>query len=369
MLHVIGAMDRGGAETFIMNVYRAIDREKVQFDFLVHANGESDFDAEIEQLGGRIFRIPRYNVLNKRAYSDAVRRVLREHPEDTIVHSHIGSSAPVNLAIAREEGRTTVAHSHRQTVIDSPENLVFHLVSKPVRGKADWYMACSEEAAASRFGKEIACGETCFIARNGICLEAYKRDGASVAQAKHKLDVEGRPVFGHVGRFVIDKNHEFLMQTFEKIVERLPDAVLLLVGVGPLEKKMRRIAADKKMVGNIRFLGLRDDAPEVLRAMDVFLFPSIHEGLGIALVEAEAAGLECIASTGVPQEAFFSDRAIRMPAESSALWANEAISAYERSLLHDDDRTDAAKAAGYDIQSTADWLQRFYLESQPSSSG
>lgn len=361
VLHVIGGMDRAGAETFLMNIYRAIDRNKVQFDFLVHADGESDFDAEIRQLGGRIFHVPRYNILNKKAYSDAVRRILREHPEDTIMHSHIGSSAPVNLSCAHEEGRLAIAHSHRQTVIDSPQNLVFHLVSKPVRGRADWYMACSSDAATTRFGREISESDRCVVVRNGINANDYARNEALIAQAKQKLDVQGRPTFGHIGRFVTDKNHTFLLDVFERILAQKPDAVLLLAGYGELEKKIRQQAADKGMSDSIRFLGVRDDIPDVLRAMDVFLFPSLHEGLGIALVEAQTAGLECIASTGVPEEAVLSERAMRMPIDSAEEWANRALVAYERSRNQHDDRIEAAKAAGYDIKQAADWLQEFYI--------
>ena len=362
VLHVIGAMDRAGAETFIMNIYRAIDRSKVQFDFLVHAQGECDFDEEIRELGGRIFRVPRYNILNKRAYSNAIRQILREHPEDVIVHSHIGSSAPVNLPCAREEGRLAVAHSHRQTIIDSPQNLVFHLVSKPVRGKADWYMACSEDAATSRFGPEISNSDRCVIVRNGIDVNAYARSEALIAQAKQQLDVEGRPVFGHIGRFVVDKTHAFLLDVFERILKQKPDAILLLAGHGELEDPIRQLVARKGISDSVRFLGVRNDIPDVLRAMDVFLFPSLHEGLGIALVEAQTTGLECIASTGVPEEAVFSDRAMRMPLDSIEKWADQALAAYERASDQNNDRIEEAKVAGYDITQAADWLQEFYLE-------
>lgn len=362
VLHVIGAMNRAGAETFIMNVYRAMDKEQVQFDFLVHAQGRSDYDDEIEELGGRIFHIPRYNVLNKKAYTQAVRKVLQEHPEDAIVHSHIGSSAPVNLACAHEEGRTTIAHSHRQTNIDSLQNLAFHLLSTPVRGKADWYMACSDEAALSRFGQDIFQSDACMIVRNGIDVESYGRDAVSVAAAKELLDVCGGPVYGHIGRFALEKNHEFLLATFKGILQEQPDAILLLVGTGNRQEHIERLAHDEGLDEHVRFLGLREDIPEVLRAMDVFLFPSHHEGLGIALVEAQAAGLECIASTGVPEAAIFTDRAQRLPLDSAQRWSQEALSACERSKNHDGSCIAEARAAGYDIQRTADELQRFYLE-------
>lgn len=362
VLHVIGAMDRAGAETFIMNIYRAIDRNKVQFDFLVHSDRECDYDKEIEQLGGRIFRVPRYNVLNKRSYADAVRRVLREHPEIAIMHSHIGSSAPVHLEIAREEGLFAIAHSHRQTRVRSIYDLAFYALSNPVRGRADWYMACSEQAGLDRFGEKLVQGTTYSLIANGIDPEMYRRDNASIISAKQALGVEGRPVFGHVGRFVHEKNHPFLISTFQKILRDLPNAILLLVGRGELEEKTIELVESKGLGESVRFLGLRDDIPDVLRAIDVFLFPSHREGLPVAFVEAQTIGLECIVSTGLPEKAVFSERAKRMPLDSTEEWAKEATAAYERATQHEDDCIEKTRAAGFDIKSTADRLQRFYSE-------
>lgn len=324
VLHVIGAMDRAGAETFLMNLYRSIDRASLQFDFLVHADKPCDYDREIESMGGRIFRVSRYNILNKNAYSDSVRGILREHPEDVIVHSHIGSSAPVHLKIAHEEGRYTMAHSHAQTRMDTAANLIFHFVAKPVRGRADRYLACSPEAAEDRFGKEIARSSQCTIVRNGIDVGKFRRDEQMAEAAKDELNVQDRPVFGHIGRFVRDKNHTFLIEVFEKVCNQLPDAALLLSGRGPLEDEVRRSVKKKGLEKNVAFLGMRDNVADILRAMDVFLFPSHHEGLGIAFVEAQAMGLECIASTGIPESAICTNRAQRIPLGSPDKWAQAA---------------------------------------------
>lgn len=365
VLHVIGAMDRAGAETLLMNLYRSIDRSKVQFDFLVNADGPSDYDAEIMNLGGRIFRTPRYNLINKKSYSNSVRTILREHPEDAIVHSHIGSAAPVHLKIAHEEERFTIAHSHAQTKMDSLENIIFHCVSKPVRGRADWYMACSPEAAEDRFGKKIAESGQCTIVQNGIRVGDHRRNATLIASAKRDFCIEGRPTFGHIGRFTYDKNHAFLLDVFSVICEHMPDAVLLLSGRGELENDIRRSAAKRKLEDNILFLGVRDDIPHLLCAMDVFLFPSHHEGLGMAFVEAQAAGLECIGSTGVPASALCTDRARRLPIGSAQTWAQESMAAYDRSRNFTDDQREAVRKTGYDIVRIASEVERFYLSRAP----
>lgn len=360
VLHVIGAMDRAGAETFLMNLYRSIDHRSIQFDFLVHTEKLCDYDAEIESLGGRIFRVPRYNILNKKAYSDAVRAILRDHPEDAIVHSHIGSSAPIHLKVAQEEGRYTIAHSHAQTRIDTPSDLVFRFVARPVRGRAEQYLACSPEAAKDRFGNAIARSAQCAIVKNGIGVDGYKRDEETTKAAKIELDVQGRPVFGHIGRFVHDKNHAFLLDVFDEIRKQLPDAVLLLSGRGPLEKDIRQAVVKRNLIDSVVFLGMRDDIPNTLRAMDVFLFPSHHEGLGIAFIEAQAAGLECIASTGIPQSAVCTARAQRVPLGLPRKWAQMAIDAYARSLDQLDDRVAEVRNAGFDIASVAKEMTALY---------
>lgn len=361
VLHVIGAMDRAGAETFIMNIYRAVDRNRIQFDFLVHTNRECDFDEEIQHLGGRIFHVPRYNILNKKTYSNAVRRVLHDHPEDAIVHSHIGSAAPVHLRIANEEGRCTVAHSHAQTKTNSLQDLIYYFVSKPVRGSADRYMACSPEAAEDRFGKHIASSASCMIIKNGIPIERYHRDSNLAESAKKNLGVQGRPVFGHVGRFVHEKNHLFLLDVFSGIQNKISDAILLLTGRGELEPNIRKAVKKRGLDDNVHFLGVRDDIPQVLRAMDVFLFPSRQEGLGISFVEAQATGLECIGSTGVPESAVCTERSMRLSLESTDAWVNAAIQAYDRSKSQTDDKVEEVRSAGYDIESIATRLEKVYL--------
>lgn len=367
VLHVIGAMNRAGAETFLMNLYRSIDRKKVQFDFLVHAQGTCDYDEEIERLGGRLFHVPRYTILNAKRYTNAVRNILKEHPENTIVHSHIGSSAPAHLKIAREEGRFTIAHSHAQTKMDSLENILFHFVSKPVRGRADRYMACSLEAAEDRFGKTIAHSEDCIIIQNGIQVDDYKRNADLVTAAKEDLKVQGHPVFGHVGRFVHDKNHIFLLDVFKGINVKLPDALLLLSGKGNLESMVRKAAKERGLEDKVIFLGLRSDIPHVLHAMDVFLFPSHHEGLGIALVEAQAAGLECIASTGVPEAAMCTDRAQRISLDSVETWTQSALAAYQKASSRSDDNVQKVREAGFDMATIANQLEAFYEECDQSA--
>lgn len=362
VLHVIGAMDRGGAETMIMNLYRSIDRDKLQFDFLVHEERECDYDAEIGRLGGKIYRLPRFTGSNLVKYRSLCRRFFDEHPEYPIVHGHIGSSAAIYLSAAREAGRRAVAHSHSQNYTKGLGGLAFGIASYPTRFVADWFFACSEEAGIARFGSLVVRGERFAVLDNGIDLERYRCDESSHRAAKESFGLERRPVFGHVGRFDPVKNHGFLLEAFALLLHRLPDAVLLLAGRGDLEEDLRKKARNLGIGDAVRFLGVTDDVPSLLRALDVFVFPSVNEGLPVATVEAQASGAQCLISDGVPKRAFISEDTVRLPLDAgSEAWASEMWRLYERSKEGGRvDRVDEARACGFDVVQTAVRLQRFY---------
>lgn len=362
VLHVIGAMDRGGAETMVMNLYRAVDKSRMQFDFLVHEERECDYDQEILDLGGRIYRVPRFTGANLIAYKKDCRRLFAEHPEHRIVHGHIGSSAAIYLKEAKRAGRVAIAHSHAQNYLPGVEGLVFDLIAHPTRNIADWFFACSKEAGIDRFGEKVVEGDRFAILDNGIDVELYRCDEEGHRAAKERLGLAGKPVFGHVGRLSLEKNHEFLFEVFSLLKERIPDAILLLIGRGPLEQELRERADAMGIGDSVKFLGVRDDVPALLKAMDVFVFPSVKEGLAMAAVEAQAAGLPCIVSTGVPEHAVVSDRVRHLPLEDGAAsWAQNAWEAYvDAKVKPRADCVEQVRAGGFDIAATSLRLQSFY---------
>ena len=362
VLHVIGAMDRGGAETTVMNLYRAIDRDVIQFDFLVHEERACDFDEEIGDLGGRIYRVPRFTGINVSRYARLCRGVFEDHPEHRVVHGHIGSSAAVYLREAKRAGKYAIAHSHAQFFLPGLPGLAFRVVSYPTRFVADYFFACSPEAGRDRFGRRVVEGDRFSVLNGGIDVDRYTCDDETRSEAKRALGVEGRPVFGHVGRLASEKNHAFLLEVFARIVEELPEAVLLLAGRGPLESDVREKAYELGIEKSVRFLGVREDIPAVLKSLDVFLLPSTKEGLALAAVEAEAVGLPCLLSTGVPAIACATSRAVRLSLEAGPrAWADCALGWY-RSLPDKgwSDCRNEVRASGFDVQETAAWLTEFY---------
>lgn len=362
VLQVIGVMDRGGAETMVMNLYRAMDRSEIQFDFLVHEQREGDYDAEIRQLGGRFYRLPRFTGVNEHAYRKQCRELFAQHPEWAVVHGHIGSSAPIYLSEAKRAGRYTIAHSHAQNFQPGLAGLAFNVVAHPVRRVADYFMACSREAGLDRFGQRIVEGDRFSIVPNGIDLSRYTCDEDAHKAAKRDRGLLGVPVFGHVGRLAPEKNHAFLLEVFAEIRRALPDAVLLLAGRGPLEDNLRAQAERLGLSEAVQFLGVCDNVPELLRAMDVFLLPSTSEGLAMAAVEAQASGLPCVLSTGVPELALVCANAQRLSLEDGvSAWVHHALSAYERACSQP--RADAigeVRQHGFDIVETSQWLASFY---------
>lgn len=362
VLQVIGVMDRGGAETMVMNLYRAMDRERVQFDFLVHEQREGDYDAEIVSLGGRIFRAPRYNGINGIAYRRCIRSLFASHPEWRVVHGHIGSCAPLYLSEAKRVGAFAIAHSHAQNYGNGISGVAFNIAAHPVRRIADYFMACSKEAGLDRFGSSIVEGNRFAIVPNGIDVASYACDERVHVEAKADYGLAGRPVVCHTGRLIPVKNHEFLLEVFARVVQSFPNAVLLLAGRGDLEEQIRARVNELGLKKAVFFLGVVDDVPRLLRAADVFVFPSINEGLALSVVEAQASGLPTIASTGVPELAVVSDRVCRMPLSSGVeAWATECIDKLRFSLSSErSDACDQIREHGFDIADTSVRLAAFY---------
>lgn len=365
VLHVIGAMDRGGAETFIMNVYRSIDRDAIQFDFLVHEDRECAYDAEIKELGGNIYRLPRFTGINLFDYRKKCQRFFSEHREYSVVHGHIGSSAAIYLAEAKRAGLFAVAHSHN-TNSKGLAHIPFAVMSYPTRYIAEAFFACSPEAGVDRFGKRITTRAGYRVVNNGIIVDHYRFSEARRTDARIKLGLdESTPVFCHVGRFASQKNHPFLFKVFARIVSLCPNAQLLLVGGGSLEEDYKGQVENLGISAQVRFLGILDDVASALMASDVFIFPSLWEGLGIAAIEAQASGLPCLLSSSLPEMSKVtpSARFLKLE-EGTQVWAREAIKSLKipsenRSVCADD-----VKQAGFDIADTTSKLSAFYLSHQ-----
>ncbi len=360
ILHVVTQMNRGGLETMLMNFYRKIDRAKIQFDFLKHRCEKGHYDDEILSMGGRIYHTYPIHPHCFFKYLSDLKKFFAEHKEYQIVHSHIDSLSAFPLRAAKRAGiPVRIAHSHN-TGFDRNMMLPFRYISKSlIPGMATHLFACSKTAARFMFGDKVYTSGQYTVHNNAIETQDFIFNQNTRERVRGELGIADRFAIGHVGRFVYQKNHEFLIDVFCEVHKRQNDAVLLLVGDGPdrhlIEDKIRSLGLDSA----VKFLGMRPDIPELMQAMDVFVFPSRFEGLGIVAIEAQAAGLPVIASNVLPEETTVTGLIRFLPLkEPAVVWARAVIA------QTGGDRANTLaqiKSAGYDIEDSAKTLQEFYL--------
>lgn len=356
VLHVVTYMGRGGLETMIMNYYRHIDRSKVQFDFLVHRDFRADYDDEIEALGGRIFRLPRLVPWSKR-YLKSLEGFFAGHPEYKIVHVHQDCLSSVILKAARKCGvPVRIAHSHNSSQDKNLKYFIKLHYRRQIAGNATQLFACGKEA-----GDWMFCGASYRIVHNAIDTEQYVYDSERRERLRRELNLSGDTfVVGHVGRFNAVKNHTFLLDVFAEVKKRKEDSVLLLVGDGDLRTEMEQKAAARGIADSVIFTGVRSDVPDLMQAMDCFVFPSLYEGLPVTMIEAQAAGLPCLVSDSVSPECVKTEMVERIALkEGIVAWAEKVLCQVGR--IRADTREEIARA-GYDIEANAQWLQNYYLE-------
>lgn len=382
VLHVLGGLSLGGAESRIMDLYRNIDRDKVQFDFLVHQQEiyQQDgrvvripefYDDEINKLGGNIYVLPRFKLYNYFAYKKAVNLFFKANNQFAVIQGHMTSTASIYLPAARKAGiPTAVAHARSAGVDKGIKGIITKLLRLPLMGRSDYCFACSEEAGRSVFGKEWIDSSKAFVIPNAIEAERYRYKKEMRTKIREDLNISDCLVIGHVGRFHYAKNHEFLLDIFALIKDRWQrnnrKAVLMLLGEGSNMEEMKGRAGELGIEENVLFLGNRQDVWSYYQAMDFFVFPSRFEGLPGTVVEAQAAGLRCIISNRITAEAGFSELVYfegidRPPAE----WAEYIINHidYERENM-----CGIVRNAGFDVKEQALRMERFYVTGEINGS-
>lgn len=360
ILEIVNAMDRAGLETMIMNHYREFDRGRIQLDFLTHRDWRGDYDNEIEALGGRIYHAPRLYPQNVLAYRRFMRRFFVEH-NYPVVHSHIDAMSAFPLAMARScRVAVRIAHSHSDSVDRDFKYPVKEWARKHLPDIATHYWACSEAAGAFLFGEENL--PKVRVLKNAIDLGGFRFDAATRASVRAELGIsEGQLAVGHVGRFSAVKNHVFLIDLLAELRSAGTDAILVLVGDGDLRAEIERRAERLGVADSARFLGLRNDVPQVMQAFDVLAFPSLHEGIPLTLIEAQASGLPIVASDKVSSEALVLPNTVHA---SLGAPISEWVEAVVRLARTGRARraVEMLSAAGYEIRSSAASLEESYLE-------
>lgn len=298
---VVGKWVGGGVENFLINYYRNIDKSKIQFDFIIDSDSTIVPREEIEKLGGEIIEIPPYQKIF--SYTKELKKIFKENKYE-IVHSHLNSLSVFPLYCAwREKIPVRIAHSHSTTNKKEWKKNILKNVLKPFsKIFATNYFACSEHAGRWLFGnKTFERGEVTII-KNAIDIKKFKFNQEIRNKIRINFKVEDKLVLGHVGRFVKQKNHEFLIDIFNEVQKEKENSVLFLIGEGPLEIQIKEKVKILGLEEKVHFLGIRNNVNELMQMMDCFVFPSLYEGLGIVLIEAQTSNLPCVASTEVPKE-------------------------------------------------------------------
>ena len=355
VLQAVNIMDRAGLENMLMNYYRHIDREKIQFDFLTHRDCEGAYDSEIRELGGNIFHAPRLYPQNLIKYNQFMRAFYKEHSEYRIVHSHIDAMSYFVLSTAKQNNvPVRIAHSHSSKLEIDYKLPIKYFGLKKIPFVATESCACGKSAGNFMFPK----GKFNII-KNAIDLTKFHYDYEIRNDVRKELGIDGQFVIGHVGRYCKIKNQMFLLDIFDELKKFKPESILILVGKGPDEQLIRNQIARRGLKNSVMMLIDRSDVDRLYQAFDVFLLPSLFEGVPVVGIEAQANGLPCIVSDSISDEILITNNIQTLSIKSSAIeWANMILKC---NLQRNDRAIQELSIAGYDIETETRKLQNWYF--------
>lgn len=354
ILHIVSELNQGGIENFIMNVYRKIDREKIQFDFIVHHKKIGFFEEEIKQLGGKVFH---FKILDDKRILNYIIKLnlfFKNHPEYKIVHSHLASLGFIYLKIAKKNGvKVRIAHSHGTCVPKSLKGFVKGILFKFYSNDANVRFACSKKAGEFLFKKKVFT----FIP-NAIDYNKFKFNLKQRHIKRNELGLKNEFLIGHVGRFTVEKNHEFILRMFKKLLTYNSNFKLLLIGDGILRAKMEKLALNIGIKNNVIFAGVKNDIEKYYQAMDLFILPSLFEGLPVTGIEAQVSGLTSIFSDNVTKEVAISKQIYFLGLHDENEWIDKILDIYNNKSTF---KRDLSLNQEFNIKNLISTLERFYI--------
>ena len=351
ILNIVPNMRSAGIENFIMNVYRNIDRSKVQFDFIVHNQERKVFDDEIEKLGGRIYRFTYKDDKKLLKYIKDLDNFFKEHKEYKIVHGHMQSMMPLYLYIAKKNCvPIRIAHSHNGNYEKTLKGFILHIFSRFAKYQSNVNLACSNIAGKYLFGNKKF-----KVIPNAIDIKKFTFNEHIRESMRKELGIENNFVVGHIGRFELQKNHKYIIDIFNEVLKENKKAVLLLIGEGKLEENIKSKVKKLQIEKNIKFLGVRNDVNKIYQAMDCFILPSLYEGLPGVGIEAQISGLYSIFSKNITSEVKISENScfLRIRKKDIDEWKTQILKKKRR-----EKNIDVYK---YDIKNISKLIERMYL--------
>ena len=356
VLQVVNIMDRAGLETMLMNYYRHIDRSKVQFDFLTHRHERGAYDDEIESMGGKIYYAPRLMPQNYLRYFRWMKQFFEEHPEYQIVHSHIDAMSFFPLFAAKlNRIPVRISHSH-SSKLDLDFKLPIKYMAKILLPKvSNVYFSCGVKA-----GRFLYKNEVFEKVNNASDIDKFKFSEVIRQKKRKELCIDNQFVIGHVGRYCYIKNQMFLLDVFNEYLKYNRNSVLLLIGKGPDEEQLREKAKKMNLDEKVKFLIDRDDVHELYQTMDIFVMPSLFEGLPVVSVEAQINGLTCVMSDKISDEVQITDSVHMLSLKKTAVEWAEYIN--RLSCKRNSNAIEQIKAGGYDISIESEKLMNKYID-------
>lgn len=358
ILQVVGGLDRGGVETLFLNIYKNIDKKRFQFVFLCYGNDPFDYEEEVLKLGAKIVRLPQPK--NPFTHIKQVEEVIRKE-NISIVHSHTYyNSAFIMMAAKRCGVKLRITHSHN-TKDNKPQNwkrkMYAYICKKLIRFYTTDFVACGQEAGEALFGKK----KSFKIVHNGIAIDAFRWNEKVRREYREQFQVpEDQIVIGHVGRFQEQKNHSFLIDIFKEYTKLNSNTKLFLIGTGELQETIKNKVKEEKLENKVEFLNSRNDVASLYQMMDLFLFPSLYEGLPVTLVETQVAGLKSLVSNHVTKEVKFTNAIEFFDLENHTAkqWAEKIMQMNLQRL----DETKEIEKCPYDIQVVTKDLEDWYID-------
>ena len=361
VLHYIGLLEFGGSQSFVMEIYRKIDRSKLQFDFVTFPNQKKDNYNEIISLGGRVFESPQYTGKNHFTFVTWWKEFFDKHREYKILHVHVRSVGAICIDIAHYYNILCIAHSHSTSNGRGIRAKIKNIMQFSIRYKADYMFACSKEAGEWLFGKNVNKKNNYKVIANAIDAQRFDYDENTRNNVRRLLKIEDKFVVGHIGRMTEPKNHLFLIKIFSDICKIRQDARLLLIGDGELREIIEKEIQARNLEDKVLILGSRNNTEDYYQAMDVFVFPSLWEGLGISVIEAQTSGLPCLISERIPKDAVLDNQLVEIMCLSMGekQWAKKVVNMkrYRR-----EGNVEVTRICGYDVVKNAKYLQNFYMD-------
>lgn len=366
VLHIVGAMNRGGTETMLMNLYRNIDKSKVQFAFISFSKDQAHYDEEIKSMGGRIIYVPQPRILGLNKAVRDLLEVINKYGPYKVVHAHTLFNSGIGM-IAAKKANIKIRITHAHTTADNEKSFIRKIYIKYMRSiinkNSTHLLACSDEAGKYLFGEKSTQYSNYIFFSNLIDYKKiFNVNQEKTIQFKRDNDLNDKLVIGHIGTLKIAKNQKFLIEITNYLVNKNHNIKLLLVGEGTMREELECLAKEYKIEEDIIFVGLREDIDVMLSSMDVFVFPSIYEGLGLVLLEAQAAGLPCLVSQAIQPEADINLGLIKQLnlGDGVEKWSNAILEMNNYSKLDKETIQDAFENSDYSTEKCINKLMSIY---------